>query len=78
MRPLAVLGVVLILCGILAFTYQGAIWVMGREKVAQVGPITVQRERPIAIPVAPIVGGALVVGGAIVLASAGREPHELT
>jgi len=73
MKPLALLGILLILCGIAFFAYQGVIWVVAREDVAQIGPVTIQKDKPIGIPIAPIAAGALIAGGLVLLASRGRE-----
>ena len=55
--------------GILAFAYQGVIWVTTKENVARIGPIEIQRERDVPIPIAPIVGGVALAAGVILLAT---------
>ena len=69
MKPIAILGIVLIVLGILAFGYQGVLWVTSQEPVARIGPVEVQREKSTAIPLAPILGGTgLILGFAFLLA----------
>jgi uncharacterized membrane protein HdeD (DUF308 family) len=72
MKTAAILGLLLIILGIVAFGYQGVIWVQGREEVARVGPVEVQREKSIPVPIAPILGTVAIVGGVIMLVS-GRK-----
>jgi hypothetical protein len=66
------LGLVLIVLGVLAFTYQGVIWVTTREQVAKIGPIEVNAERDRAIPLAPIIGGVAIGAGALLMLSGRR------
>jgi hypothetical protein len=75
MKPTALLGIVLVVLGILAFGYQGVLWVTAREEVARIGPVEVQREKQVPIPLAPIVGGVALLGGLTLLATgASRNP----
>lgn len=69
MKPIAVLGIVLIVLGILAFGYQGVLWVTGHEQVAKIGPVEVQKEKSYAIPLAPILGGIGLIAGIALLAA---------
>ena len=73
MKPLAVLGITLIILGILAFGYQGVLWVTGYEQVAKIGPIEVQREKAFPIPLAPILGGVGIALGIALLALGARR-----
>ena len=69
MRPALIIGVLLIALGLLAFSYQGVLWVQGREQIAKIGPVEVQREKQIPVPLAPILGGLAILGGIAVLLS---------
>jgi hypothetical protein len=61
-------GIVLIVLGALALTYQGIRYTT-REKVIDLGPLQVTASERRSIPLPPIVGGvALVAGLALVLA----------
>jgi hypothetical protein len=73
MRPLAIIGLILILLGILAFSYQGVIWVTGREQVAQIGPVEVERQKDYPVPLAPILGGVAVIGGVLLLMAGAKR-----
>lgn len=72
MKPIAILGIVLIILGIAAFGYQGVVWVTGREQVAQIGPVEINKQKTFAVPLAPILAGVGIVAG-IVLLAAGRR-----
>lgn len=67
-----VIGVLLIVLGVIALVYQGISYV-SREKVAQVGPITVEANKREAIPLPPVLGGIALVGGVVLVATASRK-----
>jgi uncharacterized membrane protein len=74
MRGFVIAGVVLIVLGALALAYQG-FWYTEREKVIDVGPIqaTAEHEKRFSVP--PVIGGALVAGGIVmVIAGMRRRP----
>ena len=73
MKPIAIIGIVLIVLGILAFGYQGVWWVTTQEQVVKIGPVEVQREKSTPIPLAPILGGVGVVLGLAFLLAGSRE-----
>ena len=69
MKPVAILGVLLIVVGLVALAYQGFTYTR-REKVIDLGPIHATAEREHTVPLPPVVGivavaagVALVVGG---------------
>jgi len=69
MKPVAILGVLLIVAGLVALAYQGITYTR-REKVIDLGPIHATAEREHTVPLPPVVGivavaagVALVVGG---------------
>jgi hypothetical protein len=72
MKPLTILGVVLIALGLLALAYQRISYTT-RETVLDVGPIqaTAERHKTIALP--PVLGAAAVVTGVIVLVVGSRK-----
>jgi len=71
-KATAVLGVLLIVLGILALTYQGITYTR-REKVLEIGPIEATKETEKTIPLPPIVGGVAVIGGVVLLLGARRR-----
>jgi hypothetical protein len=66
MKPKLLLAILLIALGIVAFAYQGITYTT-RGKVVDVGPVHVTTERTQKIPLPPIVGAILLVGGTVLL-----------
>jgi hypothetical protein len=74
MRPLMVIGLILVILGVLALGYQGVMYVTTRDTVAKVGPVEVQADRTHAVPLWPILGGAaLALGIVCMIAGANRR-----
>ena len=74
MRPLMLIGLILVILGVIALGYQGVMYVTTRDTVAKVGPVEVQADRTHAVPLWPIVsGGAVAVGIACMIAGANRR-----
>lgn len=69
MRLIAILLIVL---GGLALFYQGFTYV-SRERVAEVGPVAVEADRTRYVWIPPVVGGAAVVAGALMLGLSSRR-----
>ena len=66
MKPNALLGIILIVVGIIAFAYQGITYTT-REKVVDIGPLQVTADKTKTLPLPPIVGGIALVGGIVLL-----------
>ncbi len=66
MRPMAIVGVVLIVLGVLALAYQGISYT-SREKVLDIGPLEATAEREKTLPLPPVLGAAAVIGGVALL-----------
>ncbi len=60
------LGIVLIVLGILAFLYTGFSYTQ-KEKVLDVGPLELNKEKEKTVSWPPFVGLALIVGGVIAI-----------
>lgn len=71
MRPAGILGIILIAIGIVALAYGGFSYTK-REKVIDAGPLQVSADREKSVPLPPILGGACLVGG-IILVLAGNK-----
>jgi uncharacterized membrane protein YidH (DUF202 family) len=69
MKPVAILGVVLIVLGLAALAYQGVSYTT-REKVIDLGPIQATAERQKTVPLPPVLG-IVAVGAGVVLLIAG-------
>lgn len=66
MKMYTVAGIILIVIGIVAFAYQGITYTT-REKVVDLGPIQVTADKTKTLPLPPIVGGAALAGGIVLL-----------
>ena len=64
MKPLAVLLIVLGLIGLIV----GGVSYTTREKVIDLGPIQATREKTHNLPLPPIAGAILLIGGVVLLA----------
>lgn len=56
------LGVVLVVLGILALAYGGISWTR-KDKVIDAGPIEVTADKKESVPLPPLAGGLLLIGG---------------
>jgi hypothetical protein len=73
MRPLMMVGLVLVILGVLAFGYQGVAYITTRDTVAQAGPFEIQANREHAVPLWPIVSGVCLLGGVILMAASASQ-----
>lgn len=69
MRPLGIIGVVLVIAGVIVLAMRGFSYTKDRDAV-KVGPLEVAAEQKGFVP--PIVGGIAIVAG-LVLVVAGRR-----
>jgi hypothetical protein len=72
MKTATIAGVVLVIVGILSFAYQG-ISVTTRKKVVDLGPIHATKDEKHTLPLPPVLGGLLLVGGVLLLISGQRS-----
>ena len=73
MKPLGIVGVLLIILGVLALAYQGFTYTK-TEKVVDIGPIEVNRESKKHVPLGPAAGVAALIGG-VVLVGFSQKGH---
>ena len=66
MKPIAVVGVVLIVVGLVALVYQGITYT-SRETVIDIGPVHATADRQKTLPLPPVLGIAAVAGGVALL-----------
>lgn len=62
MKPLAIVGVVLIILGIIALAYQGITYTT-KERVIDLGPLKADVEKKKTLPLPPVLGGLAVAAG---------------
>jgi hypothetical protein len=72
MRTTNIVGILLIVLGVLALAYQGITYTT-REKVIDLGPIKATKETEKTIPLPPILGGAALAGGVVLLIAGARS-----
>ena len=72
MKPIAIVGALLVVFGIIALAYQGLTYTT-RETVLEVGPLkaTADRQRTVAIP--PVLSGSAVAAGVVLLIVGSRK-----
>ena len=71
MKPIALVGIVLIVLGVAALAYQGFTYT-SRETVVDIGPIKATADRQKTVPIPPIAGVVAVVAG-VALVVAGKR-----
>ena len=62
MTPTAIVGIILIVIGVIALAYGGFSFTTS-EKVAEVGPLKVEKEKTRSVPLPPILGVLALIGG---------------
>lgn len=67
-----VIGIALIVFGIVAMIYGGFTYTT-REKVLDIGPIQATAEKKKTVPLPPILGGVLFIGGVALIAADSRR-----
>jgi uncharacterized membrane protein len=72
MKPMAMLGILMIIAGALALAYQGFTYTH-QEKVVDVGPIHATAEKHDRVSIPPILGGLILAGGIAVLIFGGKK-----
>jgi len=66
MKPMSLVGILLIVLGALALAYQGIDYTR-QKKVLDVGSVHLSKETNERIPLPPILGGLALVGGVALL-----------
>ncbi len=69
-----VIGIILVIVGIAYFSFQGFSYT-SREKVLDIGPIeATSTSHNEIIPFSPLLGGAIIAGGAVLFLAGFRRP----
>jgi hypothetical protein len=66
MKPITLIGIVLLVLGALALAYQGINYTR-QEEVLDIGPIHATAERHERIPLPPVIGGLALAGGIVLM-----------
>jgi uncharacterized membrane protein len=72
MKPISLVGILLVVLGALALAYQGITYTH-REKVLDLGPIHATEDKQERIPLPPIIGGLALVGGIVLLVAGAKK-----
>jgi uncharacterized membrane protein YidH (DUF202 family) len=72
MKPVTLVGVVLIIVGVLALAYQGITYTT-REKVVDLGPLKITADKEKSIPLPPILGVLALAGGVVLVIVGARK-----
>ena len=72
MKPITLVGAVLIILGVLALAYQGITYTT-REKVIDLGPIKASVDKEKNIPLPPIIGALALAGGVVLVFMGARK-----
>jgi hypothetical protein len=72
MKPIALVGVLLIALGLVALVYQGITYT-SRETVIDLGPLHATADRQKTLPFPPVLGIVAVAGGVVLLVAGVRR-----
>jgi len=72
MKTSMIVGILLIVLGIVALGYEGITYTT-REKVVDIGPLQASVEKKKTIPLSPVLGGAALVGGIVLVLAGSRR-----
>jgi hypothetical protein len=72
MKPVMVIGVMLIVLGILALAYQGITYTT-KERVVDIGPLKVETEKQRTIPLPPLLGALSLAAGVVLVIVGARQ-----
>lgn len=72
MKPISLAGIVLIVLGILALTYEGINYTR-HERVLDVGPIHATADTKERLPIPPILGALAIAGGIALLVTGSKR-----
>ena len=73
MKPIRILGIVLVIFGVFVLAFQGITYTK-TEKVIDIGPIEATAEHQETIPIHPLAGGAALAAG-VILVMTGAKPR---
>jgi hypothetical protein len=71
-KPVGIIGVILIIIGIIGFTWGGLDWTI-EKKDAQLGPLQITHREGHGISLPPIASGICLAGGILLVAVGARK-----
>ena len=72
MKPLMIVGIILIAIGVIALAYGGFSFTTS-EKVAEVGPLKLEKDKTRSVPMPPVMGGLALIGGIVLVVVGARK-----
>ena len=72
MKPLMIVGIILIAIGVIALAYGGFSFTTS-EKVAEVGPLKLEKDKTRSVPMPPVLGGLALIGGIVLVVVGARK-----
>ena len=72
MKPITIVGALLLVLGLVALVYQGVTYTR-RETVLDIGPVHATADREKTLPLPPLVGIVAVAGGVVLLVAGARK-----
>jgi hypothetical protein len=72
MKPVMLVGVILIVLGVVALAYRGITYTT-QEEVAKIGPLEAKVEREKTIPLPPVLGGLALASGVVLVVLGSRK-----
>jgi uncharacterized membrane protein YidH (DUF202 family) len=72
MKPLLIVGIILIIAGVAALAYGGFSFTT-TEKVAEIGPLKLEKEKTRGVAIPPIIGAVAIVGGVVLIVVGARS-----
>lgn len=66
MKPVMLVGIVLIVLGLVALAYKGITYTT-QEEVAKIGPLEAKVEKEKTIPLPPLLGGLALASGVVLV-----------
>ena len=66
------IGIVLIVIGVIASAYGGFSFTTS-EKLAEVGPLKIEKDKTRSVPLPPVLGGLALVGGIVLVVVGARQ-----
>jgi drug/metabolite transporter (DMT)-like permease len=72
MRPVTVVGILLIVLGVVGLALGGFSFTR-KEKVVDIGPVEATADKKESVPIPPILGALAIVGGVVLVAAGARR-----
>jgi drug/metabolite transporter (DMT)-like permease len=72
MRPVTVVGILLIVLGVVGLALGGFSFTR-KEKVVDIGPVEATADKKESVPIPPILGAVAIVGGVVLVAAGARR-----